>query len=81
MTKMFSSPCDANVNNDIHDEDEAGVGDILLCLLASSSLFAYLDRKLGQGGNTRCHMMKKMMMRMIYKNLLTHRSFLSLDHY
>ena len=26
MTKMFSSPCDANVNNDIHDEDEDGVG-------------------------------------------------------
>ena len=80
MTKMFSLPCDANVNNDIHDEDEDGVGDILLCLLVSSSLFAYLDRKLGQGGNTRCHMMKKiMMMRMIYKNLLF--LFLSLDRY
>ena len=95
--KLFSSPCDANVNNDIHHEDEDGVvgyimlimmmmtistmrmkmalGDILLCLLASSSLFAYLDRKLGQGGNTRCHMMKKMMMRMIYMDLFRHRSF------
>ena len=72
--KLFSPPCDANVNNDIHHEDEDGVvgyimlimmmmtismmrmkmalGDILLCLLVSSSLFAYLDRKLGQGGNT-----------------------------
>ena len=76
--KLFRSTCDANINNDIHDEDEDGVGGgypvVSTRLLSSSSLFAYLDRKLGHRGNTRCHMMKKMMMRMIYKNLLRHRS-------
>ena len=35
--KLFRSPCDANVNNDIHNEDEDDGGDILLCLLVYSA--------------------------------------------
>ena len=39
MTKMklYRSTCDANINNDIHDEDEDGVGGGISCCVYSST--------------------------------------------